>query len=64
MIIVRALFLDPIQEMGWSLFWNGLSEGEVMDLETLFQSKTFLKCVAGAATGGILGLALGNAIQK
>ncbi len=63
-IIVRAFFLDPIQEMGWGIFWNGLSEGELMDVEMLFQSKTFLKCVVGAVAGGVIGLLLGSAIQK
>ena len=54
--IVRAFFLDPIEQMAWSMFWQGVAHGDFMDSRTVLQSSTFLKCLtgfllAGAATG-------------
>lgn len=54
--IIRAFFLDPIEQMAWSMFWRGIAHGDLMDARTVFQSSTFLKCLAGfllagAATG-------------
>ena len=51
-LLVRLLFLDPIEEMGWGMFWEGLFHGEFMDLGTVIQSVTFLKCLAGFILGG------------
>jgi hypothetical protein len=63
-LIVRALFLDEIQVMGWDMFWNGLIEGELMDMELVFKSKTLLKCLAGGSLCGVLAAVLGNAISS
>ena len=63
-LIVRILFLDPVQVIGWDMFWNGLSNGEIMSPEVVFHSETFYKCIGGLAVGGILGVLVGNAIQK
>lgn len=63
-LIVRAIFLDPLQVMGWNLFWNSLSDGELMNPEVVFKSQTFMKCVVGFAIGGILGAWAGAAVQK
>ena len=63
-VIVRAQFLDPFQVMGWDMFWNGLSEGELFDIELVLESKTFLKCAVGAGVGGLLGMLLGSVFQK
>lgn len=35
LLIVRAMFLDPLQVMGWNMFWNGLSNGELMNPEVV-----------------------------
>ena len=63
-LIVRALFLDPIQVMGWDMFWNICSDGEMMNPDILFKSETFIKCVGGFVVGGILGALVGSAIKK
>lgn len=57
--VIRAFFLDPIEQMGWTMFWEGLGHGEVMNLGAVVQSATFLKCLTGfllvgAASGGSL----------
>ena len=45
--LIRAFFLDPIEQMGWTMFWEGLGHGELMNLGAVVQSATFLKCIAG-----------------
>jgi len=55
--LIRALFLDPLEQMGWSMFWSGLGQGEDMNWGMVLQSATFLKCLTGfvlvGAAGGV-----------
>ncbi len=53
--IVRYLILDPLEIIGWTIFWNALSEGRIMNLDSVFGSATFLKCAGGFIVGGFLG---------
>ena len=62
--IVRALFLDPVQIIGWDMFWNGISNGKMMNPEAVLKSETFLKCVGGFVVGGLLGVLVGSTVQK
>lgn len=62
--LVRAVWLDPIEIMGWNLFWNGVSSGQLMDLELLSNSTTFQKCLAGGLVLGILGLVFVSIARK
>jgi hypothetical protein len=55
LLIVRGFFLDPFQEMGWSMFWHGLTNGEPMDISTVLQSTTLYKCLGGFILGGLAG---------
>ena len=55
-LLVRAFFLDPIEELGWRMFWEGIGNGRSMDLGMVVQSATFVKCVAGLVIGGALGI--------
>jgi len=63
-LLVRALFLDPIEEIGWRMFWEGIFHGEIMDLGSVVQSTTFLKCLAGFVLGGGAGVLLTIAINR
>ena len=54
-LIVRALFLDPLEQLGWTMFWRGLEEGESMNWEAVLQSATFLKCLMGFVLFGVAG---------
>jgi hypothetical protein len=67
-LLVRAAFLDPIEEIGWTMFWHRLAEGKTMRMEALFESTTFWKCVAGfliaAVIGGIGSLRLNELLEQ
>ncbi|SPF48736.1 exported hypothetical protein [Candidatus Sulfotelmatobacter kueseliae] len=54
-VLVRAFFLDGLEEFGWRMFWEGLGNGRMMDPGMVLQSTTFLKCVGGLVIGGALG---------
>ncbi len=60
-LIVRALFLDAIEQMGWAIFWEGLGKGKLggEDWSTVLRSATFAKCVCGFLVGSIATGALG-----
>jgi len=45
--LIRALFLDPFEQMGWTMFWEGLGHGEGTNWGMVLQSATFLKCLTG-----------------
>jgi hypothetical protein len=51
-LLVRALFLDGIEEIGWRIFWEGLGNGRMMNFGAVVQSSTFAKCLAGLVIGG------------
>lgn len=63
-LIVRSFFLEPFQEMGWHMFWNGLTNGEPMDIGMVFKSTTFAKCLGGFIIGGLAAGYIGIKIQK
>jgi len=63
-LLVRGLFLDPIEEIGWRMFWEGLFNGQTMDMGTVVQSATFLKCLAGFVLGGGAGVLLTFAVHR
>jgi hypothetical protein len=50
--LIRALFLDPFEEIGWRIFWQGLGRGADMNWGMVLQSATFLKCLTGFALVG------------
>ncbi len=52
-ILVRFLLLDPVQVFGWQLFWDGLFEGHLMDVEFVLKSVTFAKCALGFVIGAV-----------
>ena len=63
-LIVRAFFLDPIQILGWNIFWERIADGELMHPDIAFRSNTFFKCVAGFIIGGIVGAYSGTILIK
>ncbi|MDP2208844.1 MAG: hypothetical protein Q8K98_08730 [Bacteroidota bacterium] len=63
-IIVRGFFLDPIEEIAWRLFWEGLGRGKLIDAGTVVKSATFAKCIAGIVIGGLAAAFLGSNLQK
>lgn len=44
---VRAFFLDPVEKVGWRMFWSSLGGRESIDMATVLQSATFAKCTCG-----------------
>jgi hypothetical protein len=63
-LLVRALFLDPIEEIGWRMFWDGLFDGRLMNLGTVIQSVTFLKCLVGFILGGGAAVLLSRVLHR
>ena len=64
-VIVVELILDPIEQMGWSLFWQGLFNGGSLDINEVLNSTTFWKCLAGLIGGGIIsGMIYRNIIKR
>lgn len=63
-LIVRYLVLDELEVIGWGMFWSGLGDGDMMDTDTLFNSSTFWKCVAGFVIGGGAGWFAGSRLQR
>jgi hypothetical protein len=51
-VLVRAFFLDRVEEIGWRIFWEGFGNGRTMDFGVVVQSATFAKCLAGLVIGG------------
>jgi hypothetical protein len=45
--LIRVLFLDPFEQMGWTMFWQGFGRGDDMNWGMVLQSATFLKCLTG-----------------
>jgi tetrahydromethanopterin S-methyltransferase subunit C len=52
-LLVRLFFLDPLEKLGWSMFWSGLGNGRMMDLGIVLKSNTLAKCAGGFAIAGI-----------
>lgn len=60
-LLVRSMFLDNMEEMGWRLFWHELAQGNVGSgaIDQVSSSATFIKValggLVGAAVGGVTG---------
>jgi len=52
-LLVRAFFLDLMEQMGWRMFWEGLGHGESMNWGMVLQSTTFAKSLAGFLLVGV-----------
>lgn len=66
-IVVRFIFLNDTQIIGWNMFWKQLSKLDFDMFKFAFKSATFGKCVIGFIAGGLLGGGLGifsNYINK
>lgn len=63
-LLVRAFFLDPIEELGWRMFWEGIGNGRTMDLGMVVRSATFAKCLAGLVLGAGSGLFLTSVLNR
>ena len=57
LMVVRSFMLDPMEEMGWSMFWEGFFHGKLssQDMGMVFQSATFMKLLIGTCVGGFVG---------
>jgi len=68
LLIVRAFFLDPIQVIGWDIFWNNIFGAESdlirMNPEAVWGTKTFFKCAIGSSAGALFGLFAGSYLQE
>src|SRR5208282_2047334 len=63
-LIVRAFFLGPIEELGWRMFWDAIGDGRSIDFGMVVQSATFAKCVAGLVLGALAGLFVSSAFNR
>jgi hypothetical protein len=63
-LLVRAFVLDPIEELGWRMFWEGIGNGRSMDFGMVVQSATFAKCLAGLVLGAGAGFFIGSAFNR
>ena len=63
-LIVRGFFLDPVEELGWRMFWEGAARGQTMNLETVLRSSTFAKSLVGFVLGGVSGLGVSALMKK
>ena len=57
--IVRFYFLNPLQIIGWNLFWQNLSHLNFDMFKLIFKSATFGKCLVGFLAGGAVGALAG-----
>lgn len=53
--VARFLLFSRVEALGWSLFWEGISQGRMMKPSVVLESTTFWKSFAGVVTGGVLG---------
>ena len=56
-VLVRAFFLNGLEELGWRLFWEGFLNGHLMNLGDVLNSSTFWKVFFGfllCGFGGVL----------
>jgi predicted DNA repair protein MutK len=65
LLVVRSFMLEPIEEMGWRMFWRTFSEGNIgrVNMEMVFHSSTFGKSVVGVIVGGVVGFFAGKAFR-
>jgi hypothetical protein len=62
-LIIRGFYLDPIEELGWRMFWEEYHKGSV-NWEIVKSSSTYQKCVTGGVIGGFIGLFIGLVIPN
>lgn len=62
--IVRGFFFDTLEGIGWRLFWEGVKRGEGMNLETILNSATFAKTLAGFLIGGMIATFIDHKIRQ
>ncbi len=57
LLIVRGFFLDPVEEMGWRLFWDALFGGHIgmRGAREVVGSATFTKSMLGIGVGAVVG---------
>lgn len=58
--VVKALFLDVLEETAFRLFWDGPTS---FPIEQVIHSDTFVKCLLGAVVGLFIGLVVANALS-
>ncbi|HYM76114.1 MAG TPA: WG repeat-containing protein [Candidatus Dormibacteraeota bacterium] len=63
-LIVRAFFLGPFEELGWRMFWEAVGEGRSIDLGMVVQSATFAKCLAGLVLGAGAGFYVSSTFNR
>jgi hypothetical protein len=63
-LLVRALFLDPIEELGWRMFCAAIGDGRGMDLGMVVNSTAFAKCLTGLVLGAGAGFFLASAFNR
>jgi WG containing repeat len=63
-LIVRAFFLGPFEELGWRMFWDAIGDGRSVDLGMVVQSATFAKCLAGLVLGAGAGFFVSSALNR
>jgi len=58
LLLVRGFMLDPIEEIGWRMFWDAIFKGNISTagIGKVFESATFTKSAIGMVVGGIVGL--------
>ncbi|HQS59832.1 MAG: hypothetical protein B7Y56_14890 [Gallionellales bacterium 35-53-114] len=56
LLLVRSFMLDPIEVIGWRMFWDSLFDGNISSngLGRVFRSDTFLKSVLGMVVGAVI----------
>ncbi len=62
LLVVRGFFLDPVEEMGWRIFWDALFRGHigVRGIKEVLQSATFAKSMLGIMSGALAGYLVSN----
>jgi len=63
-LIVRAFFLGPFEELGWRMFWEAVGEGRSINFEMVVQSATFAKCLAGLVLGAGAGFYVSSTFNR
>lgn len=62
--IVKAAFLDTFEAIAFELAWAAAKQGHFFSSDSLLNSSTFWKCMAGAVVGLVAGVAVGGQLQK
>ena len=63
-LLVRYFMLEPLELLGWKMFWGAIGQGNVMNLDMVFNSSTFWKCVAGFVILGVAGFFVGGRFRR